>query len=150
MSLPRITNYQSSDAIELVRMWRDSFEHGVGIKDPNPIEGQLAYFQNEVVPASRVRVARDKDHLVAFLASKPESIVQLYVRVQNIGQGLGTRLLEIAKSDSTGSLLLYTFAQNGRACRFYEHHGFVEVERESENMYKLEAIKYRWLLPRDA
>ena len=141
----RVAPFEPTDAAELVSMWRTSFEHGVGIRDPNSIESQLAYFLDAVVPLNKVQVARDQDQIVAFLASTPESVSQLYVRVQSIGRGLGTLLIEAAKADSHGSLWLYSFAQNSRARRFYERHGFIEVERESENMYKLEAIKYSWL-----
>ena len=140
-----ITDYEPTHALELVEMWRASFEHGVGIKDPNPIEAQLGFFLGEVVPNSRVRVAVEESEIVAFMASTPESIEHLYVRVKSFGQGIGARLMELAKSESTGSLSLHTFAQNTGARRFYEHHGFVEVERESENMWKLEAINYLWV-----
>lgn len=58
---------------------------------------------------------------------------------------MGSHFLRLAKSKSIGSLWLCTFARNVSARRFYEHQGFKEVERESENMYKIEAIKYKWL-----
>jgi ribosomal protein S18 acetylase RimI-like enzyme len=141
----RIAAYQATDAHELVRMWRASFEHGVGITDPNPIEDQFQFFVRDVVPRNTVRVVRDQGAIVAFLASKPESISHLYVGVHHLGRGIGTELLSLAKAESPGSLWLYTFAQNRNARRFYERHGFEEVERECENMFKLEAIKYAWL-----
>lgn len=125
-------------------MWRASFEHGVGIKDENPIEDQRRFLLHEVVPRNTVRVVKDQGLVVGFMASTPASIAQLYVRVEYIGQGIGTRLLTLAKAESRGSLWLYTFARNLNARRFYEHHGFTEAGRESANMYKLEAIKYVW------
>lgn len=136
--------YQEGDAPELVRMWRASFEHGVGITDPHPIEDQLQYFLRDVVPHHAVRVVRDDGAIVAFLASTPESIAQLYVKVSHLGRGIGTRLVDQAKAESNGSLWLYTFARNLDARRFYERRGFVEVERESGNMFKIEAIRYVW------
>ena len=147
----QIHAFEPDDAAELVKMWRTSFEYGVGIRDPNPIEGQLAFFLNEVVPTNQVQVVKREGVIVAFLASTTECVSQLYVRVQNIGQGLGTKLIEAAKAKSHGNLWLYTFARNTNARRFYERHGFIEVEREAENMYKLEAIKYKWVRgPSDA
>jgi ribosomal protein S18 acetylase RimI-like enzyme len=128
----------------VVELWRASFEHGVGIKDHHPIEEQLAHFVEQVVPNNSVSIALEGQDVVGFMASTPEFISQLYVRVASIGQGIGKRLLQLAKSQSSGSLWLYTFAQNRNARGFYEHHGFFEVERESENMWKLEAIKYVW------
>ena len=138
--------YEPADAHEIVKLWRESFEFGVGIIDPHPIQEQLNFFLNEVVPKYEVTVVKDADLIVGFMASIPESVSHLYVRVQYFGRGVGSQLLALAKAKSAGSLWLYTFARNTNARRFYEHHGFTEVERESENMYKLEAIKYKWLM----
>lgn len=140
----RVCDYEPHQSRAVVQLCRASFEHGVGIKDPHPIEEQHAHFVEQVVPCSKVRVALAGTEVVAFMASTPQSISQLYVAVANIGQGIGSVLVELAKSESEGSLWLYTFAQNTNARRFYERHGFVEKERESENMWKLEAIKYCW------
>ena len=126
-------------------MWRASFEHGVGIIDPHSLEEQVEYLRTKVMPVHRVRVAKEAESIVGFLASNPESIAQLYVRVQNIGQRIGTQLLRLAQSESSGSLWLYTFVQNVRACRFYEHHGFVAVAHGFEAMGRLNDVKYQWL-----
>jgi ribosomal protein S18 acetylase RimI-like enzyme len=58
--------------------------------------------------------------------------------------GLGTRMLDWAKAQSNGSLWLYTFAQNTRACAFYERSGFVAVERGFEEQWQLEDVRYEW------
>lgn len=145
MSSLAITVFEPHQTDEVVRMWRASFEHGVGITDHHPIEDQRKFFVDEIVPSYTVRVAVDGAVIVGVMATKPESVELLYVRVQSIGQGIGSRLLALAKQESCGSLWLYTFAGNANARRFYERHGFQEVERESENMWKLEAIKYRWV-----
>ena len=140
-----IAEFEPTQARQIVEMWRASFEHGVGIKDPYPIEDQIGFFLEEVVPNSKVRVVLDSSSVIGLLASTPESIEHLYVRVRNIGQGIGSHLLALAKAESQGSLRLHTFTQNENARRFYGHHGFTEVDRESENMWKLEAIKYQWV-----
>lgn len=140
-----ITPYEAADARELVQMWRTSFEHGVGITDQNPIEDQLQFFLRDVAPRNTVRVVKEQATVVGLLASTPDSISRLYVSEPYLGRGIGTELMALAKAESHGSLWLYTVAQNKSARRFYEHHGFKEVERESENMFKLEAIKYAWL-----
>jgi GNAT superfamily N-acetyltransferase len=140
----RIQAYEASQARSVVELWRESFEYGVGIKDHHPIEEQHAHFVEQVVPTNTVRVALDGPSLVALMASRSDSISHLYVCVARLGQGIGSRLVQLAKTESAGSLWLYTFAQNKNARRFYEYQGFVELERESENMWKLEAIKYVW------
>ena len=141
----RVEDFRPTDTDALVRMWRASFEHGVGITDPHSLAEQVEYLRTRVMPVHRVRVAKEAESIVGFLASNPESIAQLYVRVQNIGRGVGTQLLRSAQSESSGSLWLFTFAQNLRACRFYEHHGFVAVARGFEPMWKLDDVKYQWV-----
>ena len=71
-------------------MWRESFEFGVGITDPHPIEEQEAYWRSKVVPHNQVRVAWLQDELVAFMASTPKSVTLLHVKVSHIGRGIGT------------------------------------------------------------
>ena len=140
----QIRPFEPNDVHELIPMWRESFEHGVGIKDPHPIEAQANYFNNEVLPKNKLRLAFDESRLVAFLASNSESIAQLHVRVQYFRQGIGTRLLKMAKEESAGSLWLFTFAQNISARRFYEHHGFIAVQHGYEPTWKLDDVKYEW------
>lgn len=141
----RITEFDASVTEELVPMWRASFEFGVGIVDGNPIEEQAEYFRTKVVPENRIRLAWSASELVAFMASTPESITLLHVKVSHIGQGIGTQLLRLAQADSSGSLWLFTFARNERACRFYERHAFKVVERGFEPFWQLEDVKYVWV-----
>ncbi|MGH6611979.1 MAG: GNAT family N-acetyltransferase, partial [Burkholderiaceae bacterium] len=94
--------------VELVHMWRTSFEAGVGITDPHPIADQQQYFVDEVLPRNEVRVVLLDDRLVGFVAATKESVAQLYVRVGFHRRGIGTRLLSWAKDQSAGSLWLYT------------------------------------------
>ncbi len=140
-----IEDFRPREARALVDMWRASFEHGVGIRDPHPIEQQIEFLFAKVVPAFKVRVARRGGDIVGFLASNPESISQLFVRVADIGQGIGSRLLEIAKAESSGSLWLYTFARNTNARRFYERHGFSAIAFGFEPTWQLEDVKYQWV-----
>lgn len=139
-----VRHFEASDVHELIPMWRESFEHGVGIKDPHPLEAQANHFRDEVLPNNRVRVAFDRNRLVAFIASNPESVSQLHVRVEYFRRGIGTQLLNLAKDESVGSLWLFTFARNSNARRFYERHGFVAVQHGYEPTWKLDDVKYQW------
>jgi ribosomal protein S18 acetylase RimI-like enzyme len=141
----QIAAYDPVDALDIVKLWRESFEFGVGIMDPHPMQEQLDFFLSEVAPKHEVTVIKDMGLVVGFMASTTESVGQLYVGVPYLRRGIGSILLGRAKARSGGSLWLHTFARNTNACRFYEHHGFTEVMRESENMYKIEAIMYQWI-----
>jgi ribosomal protein S18 acetylase RimI-like enzyme len=139
-----VEDFQPRDTEALVRMWRTSFEYGIGITDPHPLRDQLEYFHNQIVPIYRVRVVKQAGVIVGFLAANAESVAQLHVRVDSIGQGIGSRLIRLAQAESSGSLWLFTFVKNTRACRFYEHHGFIAVAHGFEPTWQLDDVKYQW------
>lgn len=128
----------------LIPMWRASFEDGVGITDPHPLEAQRKYFMSEVLPRNAVRLAIENGRLVGFVAASRESIAQLYVRVGCQHRGIGTLLLDWAKVQSGGTLWLFTFQRNLRARSFYEKHGFVAAAYGFEPFWQLEDVKYAW------
>jgi ribosomal protein S18 acetylase RimI-like enzyme len=125
-------------------MWRASFEFGVGIKDHHPIEEQLAFLHEQLVPSNTICVAKQAELIVGFCAFTTQSIAALYVRVESVAQGIGSQLLRLAQEQSSGNLWLYTFAQNHRARRFYGRNGFVEVAHGFENMWQLEDVRCEW------
>ncbi|MFY9511622.1 MAG: GNAT family N-acetyltransferase [Rubrivivax sp.] len=145
----RVEDFEAGDTDALVQMWRASFEHGVGIVDPHPLQDQIAYFRQEVLTKHRVRLAKSDGQIVGFLAANEESVAQLYVRVGHLRQGTGRLLLNLAKDSASGSLWLFTFARNLRACAFYESQGFTVAQRGFEPFWQLEDVKYVWVRTRD-
>jgi len=137
-------DYDASFLKRLLRLWREAFEFGVGVTDPHPLSEQREYFFARVLPQHRVTLAVLESQLVGFVAASEQSVSQLHVRVGLHRQGIGSALLALSKERSTGSLWLYAFTQNVRACRFYEKHGFVAVKRGFEPSWQLEDVKYRW------
>lgn len=139
-----IAPYTADREADLVAMWRESFEAGVGVIDPHPFSEQVAYFRAQVLPRCDVCVALEGDRLVGFIAATPSRIEQLYVRVGMHRRGIGTALLAWAQARSSGTLRLYTFARNRVACAFYEWHGFVVERRGFEPQWQLDDVLYRW------
>lgn len=129
---------------ELIPMWRESFEAGVGIVDPHPLAGQRQYFLDQVLPHHAVRLALLDGRLVGFVAASAESVAQLYVRVGCQRRGIGTQMLAWAKNQSAGSLWLYTFARNHGARAFYARQGFVEVAYGFEPTWRLDDVRLQW------
>ncbi len=140
-----IVDFDSARTDELVRMWRESFEFGVGVVDPHPIDDQRQAFITTVAPKNSVRVALLDNKLVGFVAATKESISHLYVRVGHHHRGIGTQLLAWAKAQSDGRLWLYAFARNAIARAFYEKHGFEIIARGFEPNWQLDDVKYEWV-----
>ena len=145
-----IEEFRAGHAEELVLMWRESFEFGVGVPDPHPLEEQARYLLTEVVPNNVIRVACLEGQIVGFVAASPTSIAQLYVRKGLHRRGIGSRLLDWAKTQSSGTLGLYTFARNSGARAFYERHGFKIVARGHEPTWDLDDLRYEWSAKKNA
>ena len=83
---------------------------------------------------------------VGILVLDGACLDQLYVEPAMIGQGIGTELLDLAKRRRPEGLHLWTFESNVDAQRFYERHGFFEIERTDgrRNEERAPDIHYAW------
>ncbi|HSS08964.1 MAG TPA: GNAT family N-acetyltransferase, partial [Acidimicrobiales bacterium] len=62
-----------------------------------------------------------------------------------IDEGLGSRLLEVAKHRRPDGLQLWTFEANRGARRLYERHGFIATEATDVNNEEgAPAVRYWW------
>src|SRR5258708_4616150 len=89
-------------------------------------EDDVAHFR-ELVATARVFVAMLDGCPVGYCAFGGGWLYDLYVALDRQGHGLGTRLLAMAKEESS-ELQLWTFQENTKARRFYEHNGFTAAE----------------------
>ena len=79
-------------------------------------------------------------------ASDCSWIEQLYLSPAWIGRGIGTRLLELARTELPPPIRLYTFQRNERARDFYERRGFKSIRFSdgSSNEEKCPDVLYEW------
>jgi GNAT superfamily N-acetyltransferase len=88
------------------------------------------WFATQVAEECEVWLAEDEwGRLAGVLVLHGEWLDQLYVEPGRTGQGIGGALMAVAKRERPSGLRLWTFASNTGAQRFYERHGFREVER---------------------
>jgi ribosomal protein S18 acetylase RimI-like enzyme len=90
-------------------------------------------------------VARDEQEIVGYLALYDVHLDDLYVRPRSQGRGVGSALLEKAKSLSPRRIALAAFRKNVRARAFYETRGFRELgSTDGENEERLPDVQYEW------
>jgi GNAT superfamily N-acetyltransferase len=100
-----------------------------------------------LLPTREVWVAAaPRGGVVAVMALTPDMVDQLYVAPGWTGRGIGGRLIALEKTRRPGGVDLYTFQVNSGARRFYERHGFDEVERGdgSGNEEREPDVRYAW------
>ncbi|MGE7978381.1 GNAT family N-acetyltransferase [Psychrobacillus sp. NPDC093200] len=141
----RIIPYNSNYAEQTVKMWRDSKEQAIGQKEIHDFENHV-YFLNNILPERfQIELALIDEEVVGMIAYNDREINQLYIHLKYQGFGIGRTLLDKAKAQSSGKLILYTFEVNEKAQRFYETNGFEIISRGHENEENLPDIQYEWI-----
>jgi GNAT superfamily N-acetyltransferase len=91
-----------------------------------------SWVRDRLIPDGNVTVVQVEEALLGFLAtSKDDSfswIDHLYLAPEAVGIGLGSRLVREAQLLLGSPIRLYTFQANAGARRFYQRHGFEEIE----------------------
>jgi GNAT superfamily N-acetyltransferase len=107
------------------------------------------WIRNDVIATQEAWVAAEHGQVVALLVVAPGWVKHLYVAPDRWGDGIGRRLLKLAKERSPDGLTLWTFQVNERARRFYEGNGFVAVEQTdgTGNEERQPDVRYAWTRP---
>ena len=100
-------------------------------------------------PEAEVWLAEREDQAeepLGLLVLEGHWVQSLYVAPGHTGAGIGTLLLDLAKSLRPAGLGLYVFETNPRAQAFYARHGFAEVRRGdgSENEEGVPDVEMAW------
>jgi GNAT superfamily N-acetyltransferase len=100
----------------------------------------------DMIEAGWVKVARQQDEIVGFIARAGQEIHGLYLHPLAQGQGIARHLLDTSKA-VCNQLNLWTYQANARAMEFYRAAGFVEVARGdgSGNEAGLPDVRLEWL-----
>jgi GNAT superfamily N-acetyltransferase len=128
-STAKIRRATAADARVVADVWLRS-RHASVPANPAPVHSDdevRAWFADEVLPTKETWLAEVDGTAVAVLVLDGGWVDQLHVDPPQTGQGLGSRLIEVAKVERPGGLELWAFQANAGARRFYIRHGFVEV-----------------------
>ena len=116
------------DASAIADVFLDSFHATYDFPLAHSDDEVRDWIREYLVVEQETWVATEGARIVGMLAVAPGWIHQLYVAPGRLGDGIGSRLVELAKDRSPDRLELWTFQVNARARRFYEVRGFVAVE----------------------
>ena len=111
----------------------------------HPLDDVHDHFASVVLPQRDTWLAVEDDAIVGFLALEPGWVDHLYLEPSRTGEGIGTQLLDHAKTVQPEGLDLWAFRSNTGARRFYERHGFVAVAfTEGDNEEGAPDERYHW------
>jgi len=144
--------YVDDDLDEVVTLWYRSWTNAFpNLKHPQSFEEWKLRWQNDIAKRGNVWVAQAQSRIVGFIViTEAVGIIeQIFVDVDTQRMGVGSALLNKAKSICPHGLSLTTLQQNMQARQFYEKHGFVAKRLGINPINRQPNIEYVWN-PREA
>jgi RimJ/RimL family protein N-acetyltransferase len=133
----------------VIDVWYRSLLGSLEGMRPDQLRSEGSYkdfFRNVVAIRRDVWVAELDGEVAGVLALCDSEIDRLYVAPEAQGRGVGTALLDHAKSLHPAGLTLVTHERNIGARRFYERHGFEVLKYGTSPPPENEPdVEYRWL-----
>ncbi|MER7395953.1 GNAT family N-acetyltransferase [Streptomyces sp. NPDC000151] len=144
----------ATDAAGVAEVWLRSYAAALpGVRRAHADDAVRAWFREVVVPERETWVADAGGEIAGMMVLHgPDELDQLYLAPERRGQGLGDRLVALAKERRPAGLALWTFQANRPAQRFYLRHGFRERLRTDgrDNEEREPDIRYVWTPPAHA
>jgi ribosomal protein S18 acetylase RimI-like enzyme len=127
---------------KILQDWLDEMPWMPKLHDLPETEG---WMRDHLFATAEVMVAEADRGLRGFLALEGANIASLTVADCWRNLGIGTRLLDRAKTSRPEGLTLWTFDANRAAQRFYARHGFTEIARtDGANDEELPDVRLGW------
>ncbi|MFI5542309.1 GNAT family N-acetyltransferase [Streptomyces sp. NPDC051815] len=138
----------ADNAVAVAGIWLRSFAAALpSVRRAHTDDQVRSWFQNIVVPGQETWVATVEESAVGMMVLDDAELDQLYVDPAWQGQGIGGRLVELAKQRRPAGMALWTFQVNEAAQHFYQRHGFVAAERTNGHRNEEDEpdVRYVWL-----
>jgi ribosomal protein S18 acetylase RimI-like enzyme len=138
------------DAADVAEVYLASFHARYAFPLAHADDEVRAWLRREVESSKEMWVAEIDamvgPAIVGMMVLDGGELEQLYIRPDRWRQGIGGRLLALAKERRPDGLALYTFQENAAARAFYEQHGFraVTFGDGSGNEERQPDVRYAW------
>lgn len=136
------------DAITSVLLRTRAAAVAAGTMPPavHPASDMARHVREDLLVRREVWVSEVPDEVVAVMSLDDRWLDDLYVVAGHAGRGIGSTMLDLAKTLRPDGFDLWVFEVNTPAQRFYERHGLVELERTdgAENPERAPDRRYGW------
>jgi len=142
-----IRRANSEDVVAIARLFDRALATMTYLPVVHSFEENVAWFGARV--SDHEAWVWDDGGVHGYMLLGEAELVHIYLDAASTGRGIGTELLDLAKTRLPGGFTLWTFQQNEGARRFYERHGLhaIEFGDGSGNEERVPDVKYEWRPP---
>ena len=131
----------------LAQLWLDSWRStDTANEEVVLVEDLAARIREEAATVWEVTLAFQDDRLAGFMALRPHDncLDQLFMAPTAKAQGLGSKLMDLAKQRLPDGMWLRTAEANHPARAFYEKRGFHLYDTDQHPTLNYTRVFYRW------
>jgi putative acetyltransferase len=139
--------YLPADEAAAIELWRRTWQqHYPQLDFAARVDWWRERWRTELVPAAAITVAVVGDEIVGFVTVDPRTgyLDQIVVAPETWGSDVAPALVAEAKRLSPARLDLHVNADNARAIRFYEKHGFIKTGEDVNPRSGAPIFKMSW------
>jgi putative acetyltransferase len=144
---PTLRPYTLADQEATIELWRRTWQAAYPAIDfAARVDWWRARWRDELLPVATVTIAEADDIIIGFVTVDPSTgyLDQLVVAPKAWGGGGAQALVDEAKRIAPNGLDLHVNADNARAIRFYEKHGFVIAGPDKNPISGKPVFKMSW------
>ncbi len=119
-----IRSAQHTDIDAMLSIWLSASIRAHDFVPADFWESQLDDMRTMYLPASQSVILEQDTKVIGFCSLYNESLAALFVAPQHQGKGIGSKLINYAKSQHT-QLSLTVYKKNQASTDFYLKHGFI-------------------------
>jgi putative acetyltransferase len=138
-----IRSYRKTDLEEMVRIWYESSVTAHSFVPVSFWTSQKSAMKETYLPLAENFVFEENGKLAGFISLVGERICALFIAPEMQGRGIGSALLEHAKT-LRGRLSLKVYRENKRAFCFYKKCGFMATGEEVDEYTGCVQVLMEW------
>ena len=120
-----------ADLPALLDIWLEATQQAHDFIEPSFWEGKFEDMRDHYLPSADVWLYERDGRPLGFFALQEHILAALFVSPSEHGQGIGSALLEQARSMTDG-LELSVYERNSEAVAFYQKHGFCQIDLRTD------------------
>jgi putative acetyltransferase len=143
----KLRPYAAADEEPAIELWLRAWQAAYPAIDfSERLPWWRARWRTELVPRARIVVAELEGALAGFATIDPENgyLDQIVVAPECWGGDAAARLLDEVKRIAPGQVELLVNADNARAIRFYQKHGFAHAGNDVNPVSGRPVYRMRW------
>jgi putative acetyltransferase len=120
-----------ADLPALLDIWLEATQRAHDFIEPSFWEGKFEDMRDHYLPSADVWLYERDGQPLGFFAVQEHVLAALFVSPSEHGQGIGSELLDKARSMTEG-LELSVYERNSEAVAFYQRHGFCQIDLRTD------------------